>query len=84
MRTVTEMKKGNGALFALLLRKFLCCVNNTLSLKALKIMNTLGMIPLVMMIIKGFDAEIDTNVTTFRMTGTNRNSNEPANEIADP
>ena len=34
---------------------------------------------------EGFDVEIDdTNVTTFRMTGTNRDSNEPANEIADP
>ena len=34
---------------------------------------------------EGLNVEIDnTNVTTFRMTGTNRDSSESANEIADP
>ena len=34
---------------------------------------------------EGLTVEIDdANVTTFRMTGTNRDSNESANEIADP
>ena len=34
---------------------------------------------------EGLTVEIDdANVTTFRKTGTNRDSNESANEIADP